>query len=156
MFMRLSLLPLEMVENGINALINFIETDTALVNDFELFIDYFQRTWMQRYPIAEWCVSECRYRTNNSLEGYNGKIKHFIDLNPTPWLFLEGLQDLAFDADTEFENARTRALVTVDQDNSRLTPTLQRLLPQLRNGEIGELEFLRTMARVGFMPDIDD
>lgn len=156
MFMRISLLPIEFVERGINSLIAYIESNHILAKDFKIFIEYFRKTWTLLYPFREWCVSTGRYRTNNSLEGYNSKIKKWIPLRPTPWQFLDGLLDLAYNADSDFENARNRNEILHDEDLSRLTPELKICVPQLLNGNINEMEFLRRMAGCGVWENFED
>ncbi|XP_070504252.1 uncharacterized protein [Chironomus tepperi] len=146
MFMRSSLLPLEMVYDGIDAIKNVIENDSELLESYQEFINYFNYTWINRYPPTEWCVSGQRYRTNNHVEGYNSKIKKWIPINPSPFKFLESLQDLAYDADAEFQNAKLKSIVY--KDSSRLTPHLHALLPKLQEGIIDELEFVSMMASV--------
>jgi len=152
-FMRLSLLPENRVENGIKALISFINNNIELAEDFKPFIKYFQHTWTQRYSIKDWNVSNCRYRTNNVVEGYNSKVKKWIPLNPSPWDFMEALLDLAIDADSSYENSRQKEIVS-DTDLSKLTPALQRALSKLNNNEINELQFLDEMAIAGKVPEI--
>lgn len=146
MFMRASLLPMEMVFDGIDAIKNLVENDKDLKLNFKSFIDYFNSTWMQRYNPNDWCVYGLRYRTNNHIEGYTSKIKNWIPLNPTPFDFLEALLDLAYDADAEYQNAKSKRIVY--KDESRLTPHLNVLLPQLLNGTIDELEFMSQMGCV--------
>lgn len=146
MLMRSSLLPLDMLHDGINAIKSFIENDPVLSEDFKYFMEYFDFTWKERYPPEEWCVSGQKYRTNNHIEGYNNKIKKWIPLNPSPWKFLDALQDLAYDADSDLENAKSKGIIY--KDVSRLTPHLNELLPQLEEGIIDELEFMSKMACV--------
>ena len=151
--MRLSLLPLEMVEEGINKLISSLKNDLIIEQDFSPFVDYFIDTWTCCYKIKDWCVAERRYRTNNALEGYNSKVKHFIQVNPSVWIFLEGLLDLAFDADSEFVNAKQKPNLNHDIDRSRISPILDTVLPKLKNGEISIMDFL---ARLTEAIDITD
>lgn len=146
MLMRASLLPIEMVYDGIDAIKKLIENDKDLKENFNSFMEYFNRTWLQRYTPDDWCVFGQRYRTNNHIEGYNCKIKNWIPLNPTPFDFLESLLDLAYDADAEYQNAKEKRIVY--KDESRLTPHLNILLPQLLDGTIDELEFMSQMACV--------
>jgi hypothetical protein len=144
MIRRISLLPLNMVYDGIKAIKLFMEMDKELNRDFCSFFKYFESTWIKRYPPHEWCVSSQRFRTNNHVEGHNHKIKQWIPINPTPWFFLEGLLDLAYDASAEFVNAREKNLTY--PDNSKITPLLNLLMPQLLEGSIDELEFLSKLA----------
>ena len=146
MFMRSSLLPLNMINDGIDAIKTFIGKDEELAQNFETFIEYFDFTWLGRYPPEHWCVSGQRFRTNNHIEGYNFKIKQWMPINPAPFKFLEVLQDLAFDADANFLNAKLKKIIY--KDASRLKPHLKELLPQLESGIIDELEFMSKMACV--------
>jgi MULE transposase domain len=77
MFMRLSLLPICNVGVGFDGLIGFIEQNN-LRDDFGEFIEYFENTWFNRYPVNTWCLSERYRRSNNHLEGYNCQVKRII------------------------------------------------------------------------------
>ncbi|XP_070503123.1 uncharacterized protein [Chironomus tepperi] len=146
MIMRLGLLPIEMIDDGIAALKKFKEDDVDLQRDFLAFMHYFDKTWIGRYPVNEWCISGRQIRTNNFVEGHNFKIKQFIPTNPTPWSFLDGLKDLYYDADASYINAKAKNISY--KDKSRFTAPLKELIPKLKNGIIDELEFLSQIAFV--------
>jgi hypothetical protein len=145
MFMRLSLLPIDKIVTGLDALIEHINSSSELANDFSLFIEYFKRTWMKIFPPQEWCVNGLTRRTNNNLEGYNNQIKQKIPLNPTPWNFMEGLLKLARDASANYQNDLTRQAPPLP-DRSTITKQLNEELLKLENGEINELKFLLNMS----------
>lgn len=144
MFMRLSMLPLDKIEIGYHALLSFIR-DQNLKNDFSSFISYFNRTWLVRFPKETWCVNGLNRRTNNNIEGYNNRIKISIPLNPSPWKFLEGLNDLAHDAITSFDADKLRN-TQPPPDRSTLTSLLNDAMDELNRGVIDELQFLKKMA----------
>ncbi len=146
MFMRLSLLPLDRVIVGLNAILNFI-TDNELDDDFAEFVQYFRNVWQQRYQIQTWCVSGRLHRTNNFLEGYNNKIKLSIRNNPSASSFLDSLLDLAYDASSKFSSDVQRNILE-HPDRSRLTQPLALALQQLQEGVIDELRFLQRMSSV--------
>lgn len=156
MFMRLSLLPLRDVEAGIELLLQYIQDDPVLKADFKPFIKYFNTTWTVRYKIEDWCVSDRRYRTNNVLEGYNAKVKQYIQLNPSAYAFLQGLLDLAYDADSDYENAKRKSYIYNDVDKSNLTPLLNDLLPKLKDGSLSILDFLKSLSKKGSVTDYEE
>lgn len=154
-FMRLSLLPLNLVKNGLNLLLNEIGKNKALDHDFAIFKDYFNEVWCKRYSFTDWNVSNCRHRTNNVIEGYNHKIKQWIPLNPSVWDFMEALLDLAIDADSNYVNLRQKQKLGIKTDLSKITPTLNDLLPKLKAGEISELVFVVEMAKIGKITNLE-
>jgi hypothetical protein len=139
MFMRLSLLPICSVGSGFDGLIGFIEQNN-LRDDFGEFIEYFENTWFNRYPVNTWCVSERYRRSNNHLEGYNCQVKRIIPEKPTPWAFLRSLLDLAYDA--SFISDRRNNILEFT-DRSKLTAPLLKL----QENSIDELGFLETLAQ---------
>lgn len=145
-FMRLSLLPKAKIDNGHAAIINFIQ-ETDLFEDFEEFIEYFHSTWMVRYSKDSWCVSDRDRRTNNHVEGYNNKIKHMIPINPSPWIFLDAILDLAYDASSSFDSDRLRN-APPPPDRSILSVPLDAALQELNEGGINEFTFLERMSSV--------
>lgn len=144
MFMRLSLLPTARIVVGFDSLINFIHLQ-KLFGDFEEFLDYFKKTWLGRFPLEEWGVSERDRRTNNNVESYNRTIKLVIPMNPTPWVFLDSLLDLAYQASASFASDRHNN-VPRPPDNSYISEPLEIALSMLNEGKIDELEFLKKMA----------
>lgn len=67
-FTRLSMLLLERITAGFDALLDYINAND-LRNDFDDFIDYFRfRTWFRRYLKEHWCVNDRDRRTNNHIE----------------------------------------------------------------------------------------
>lgn len=155
MFMRLSLMPMDLVKRGIESLMSFIQNNPVLKRDFDTFTEYFTNVWLVRYSIEDWNVSKCRYRTNNVIEGYNSKVKKWICVNPSAWDFLETLVDLALDADSAYMNRLQKGKREPSTDLSKLTPTLDALLPQLNSGEISDIKFLKEMASAGKVPNMD-
>lgn len=143
MFMRLSLLPLEHVNDGFHALKVFIN-ESGVDADFQRFQLYFQRVWMKHYEPETWCVSARLRRTNCNLEGYNNFIKQKIQRNPNPWKFLNAIQDLAYDASSKHQSDKARKLRTVDR--SRLTKPLAANLQLLQQQEISVIDFLKAMT----------
>lgn len=144
MFKRLSLLPVNKVEIGFNALIDFI-TESNLEDDFIAFVQYFKFTWFTLFPKEDWCVGDREIRTNNHLEGYNNRIKQVIPTNPSVWDFLDGLIDLAYEASSEY-NADVAANAPPPPSRSKLTKPLQANLLKLQEGSISELDFLKAMS----------
>lgn len=156
MFMRLSLLPLADVKAGIAVILQYIQDDPELKLDFLPFIKYFNATWTGRYKIEDWCVSDRRYRTNNVLEGYNAKVKQYIQLNPSAYAFLQGIVDLAYDADSDYENEKRKPQIYNDVDRSNITPLLNDLLPKLKDGSLSILDFLKKLAKRGTMTNYEE
>jgi hypothetical protein len=138
LFSRLALLPFDRIDIGIAAIKKFI-SDRTLENDFSAFMEYFYRVWMGRYNKTDWCVSNCRRRTNNNVEGHNKLIKLTIPHNPSPWIFIDSLSDLVFDS---------LASVAADKENftvidrSAMSEHLTQNLVALKENRITEIEFL--------------
>lgn len=158
MYMALSLLPLNRIAAGIDAIETYVPTPPPLpappINlaaDFAGFRAYFNDTWMNRYPQEDWCVSDRNRRTNNNLEGYNNKIKSAIPKNPSPWIFLEALVNLAFDASASFDSDKLRN-APPPADRSLITEPLNIALEELNNGAIDELAFLERLALRSWQP----
>jgi hypothetical protein len=149
MFLRLSLLPRPRVQAGYDAIIIHIN-ENNLAEDFEEFIQYFEATWFGMFNVDEWCVSEDARRTNNNTEGYNNKIKLKIPLRPSPWIFLDSLIDLAYDASSKYYSEVLRDSQP-PPDRSTLTALLNAALDELNEGYFNELGFLKKMA--GAQPD---
>lgn len=151
MYKRISLLPLRRVDAGFSALLDYTQEqgdeDGFNPSDFDEFVEYFYRTWFNRFPPSLWCVSDKERRTNNNLEGHNRKIKGVIKESPSPWEFLQGLRELMQDACGKFERDR-RADAPPPADLSYITLRLRTALQNLNNEEIDELEFLQIMAPV--------
>lgn len=143
-FMRISFLPLDRIDAGYAAILDFINANN-LNNIFERFIDYFHNTWLVRYPREDWCVSERNRRTNNNLEGYNNTIKHSIPINPSLWVFLDRLLDLAYEASSSYYSDVMRN-APPPKDHSKITVPLRIALRRLRAGAINELEFLDSLV----------
>ncbi|KAG5682152.1 hypothetical protein PVAND_011524 [Polypedilum vanderplanki] len=146
MFMRLSLLPRDRVPTGLIGLLEHINQSPAISQDFCSFVEYFQRTWVRRFPIEEWCVSERIRRTNNHLEGYNNYIKQAIDHHPTPFVFLDSLLSLAHEASANYQSDLQRCAPPLI-DRSRITEPLKAALKDLTENKINELEFLKKLGR---------
>lgn len=143
MFMRLSLLPLERVDEGLNSIKLFI-IEQGVAAQFQRFQLYFQRFWMKHYEPKTWCVSARSRRTNCNIEGYNRFIKLQINRNPSPWKFANAILDLAYDASSKLESNKAKG--TQRLDRSQLTQPLTENLEQLQDGHITVLEFLQAMA----------
>lgn len=144
MFLRLSLLPVNRMMAGFEGILGLLD-DCGLAEDFGPYVEYFRRTWLQLYPAEDWCVGDLDRRSNNTLEGYNHKVKLTIPENPTPWQFLDGILDLAFDAISEYlKDLRTDAAPPADR--SSLTQPLNAALAELNSGALDELGFLKKLA----------
>jgi hypothetical protein len=146
MFMRLSLLPLDRVDAGFEAILQFIRLQSLMV-DFKEFIAYFRHTWFGLFKKETWVVSDADRRTNNDCEGYNNKLKKIIPRNPTPWAFLEGLHYLAVDASSEYDSDGIRN-APPRPDRSLLSAPLTEALRELKDGTLNEFQFLEKMAKV--------
>lgn len=146
MFMRLSLLPIDRLMAGFDALKEYIESKPQIASDYEEFMLYFHRTWIIRFSPTEWCVGNQVFRTNNNIEGYNRFVKRTIPRNPSPWQFLDGLLDLSFDASSSLQADEVRPSQL--HDRSKLSEPLRQSLIKLNKNEINELDFLKFMARI--------
>jgi len=144
MFMRLSLLPRNRVVTGYKQLERFIISSPSLRRDFKSFIKYFKWTWFGRFGPHDWCVGNLARRTNNNIEGYNRFVKDFIPLKPAPYVFLDGLLNLAHDASSKFESDRQQNSQRVDR--SQISGLLDKCTKDLEEGTISELTFLKKMA----------
>lgn len=145
MIMRISLLPVERLMEGIEAVGDYI-IENNLWNDFEAFLEYYDRTWVDgNFPPEQWCVGHRVNRTNNFLEGYNHSVKLTIPLNPRPWEFLEGIYNLALNASSAYASDKSRN-AQPPIDRSRLTEPLHAALNQLEVGAIDVAEFLYQLA----------
>lgn len=152
MFMRLSLLPCNRVEAGYQQLENFIMNSRRLKKDFKKFIKYFNLTWFRKFEPNEWCVGNLQRRTNNNLEGYNRFVKDFIPRKPAPYVFLDGLVNLAHDASSKFESERQQNSQRIDR--SRLSELLEKCKKDLEEGTITELMFIKKLALNSDINDI--
>lgn len=146
LLMRLSLLPIELIDEGLDAIKAFIESH-RLTDNFSDYMDYFERTWMKSYKPKDWCVCERVHRTNCNTEGYNNTVKSFISSRPGPWTFLQGLQDLGYDASSLLFADKAKKDFIVP-DRSKLTQPMNDNLVLLRSGDITVLQFLKNMAEV--------
>jgi hypothetical protein len=144
LFMRLSFLPLDRINIGFDAIINYINSQDLAV-DYAEFISYFKKTWFKRYPKEQWEVSGRLRRTNNNVEGYNNFLKLSIPPNPNPWVFLEGLVTLAHDASASYHGDKLRN-IQPPKDRSLITLPLKNALIDLNEGKINEFEFLWRLA----------
>lgn len=142
MFMRLSLLPIDRIERGFEAIMTFM-TENGIEDDFERFVSYFKNTWFIRFPKKTWCVGDRVRRTNNELEGYNNYIKNIIQKNPSVINFMQGLHYMALDALTNYD-AEIHHVAPANR--SLITPILQEASIQLQNGLINELTFLKKLS----------
>lgn len=143
MFMRLSLLPLHQVEDGLQELTLFID-EKALTMDFDNFHHYFQRVWLRHYEPRSWCVSARLHRTNCNLEEYDNFVKQKIHRNPSPWIFANALQDLAYDASSKLQRDLEKA--QPPKDRSILSKPLTENLELLESKKITVIDFLQAMA----------
>lgn len=147
MYTRLALLPLARIPNAINNLEKYIVDETDLEKDFKIFQSYFRDTWFGRYSINDWCVSNLKRRTNNCLEGYNNFVKQVIPLNPSPFIFLEGLQNLTYDATSTFFYDKSCGY-PLKLDRSKLSTPLKEALEELSQNKINDIDFLIRLANV--------
>lgn len=146
MFMRLSLLPLERVENGISQLKEYVSSIPEIEDDFQSFIIYFDKTWLQKYEIEDWCVSDATRRTNNNIEGLNSYIKKLMPRNPQPYTFLDCLLHLAYETSSAVSSAIEKPQTI--KDRSKITKELKKCLLLLNNEEITEIEYLKRLAKI--------
>lgn len=107
---------------------------------------YFIKTWLERFDIEDWCVGSLRVRTNNSIEGFNNKLKRYFRRNPTPWDFVETLHRIVTDIYVVFLNDEVELRRRLGR--SRLTGPLILARNQLRNGEITIYRFLARMSAI--------
>lgn len=141
MYMRLSLLPLEQVADGIEA----IQIYTSQKNQtyrFKKFAAYFKKVWCNGiFTFKDWNVSELRDRTNNVNEAFNSSIKLDMKRNPSVYQFLNSLKKIGQRAtDRLGPNKRTV------KDRSALTEPMHKKLAQLKAGEIEVIDFLEALA----------
>ena len=117
---------------------------TRLRKDFKKFINYFELTWFGRFIPSDWCVGNLKRRTNNNIEGYNRFVKDYIPRKPAPYVFLDGLLNLAHDASSKFEADRQQNPQIVDR--SQITGLLDKCTKDLEEGRISELMFIKKLA----------
>nr|CAC37683.1 putative recombinase [Chironomus tentans] len=146
MFMRISLLPITHIDDGLDQLKRYISSMPDISDDFQQFIIYYEKTWYEVYKKHDWSVSDAFRRTNNNIEGLNSYIKKLIPRNPSPYKFLDSLLDLAYETSSSLSSAFKELSVT--KDRSKLTKKLHETLEKLRNDEISELTFLKIMAKI--------
>lgn len=144
LFQKLPLLPIDQIDAGLNLLKKKINTDKNLAHDFEEFVLYFQKTWLNHYVKGDWCVSNKPRRTNNHVEGMNHQLKLTIPSNPNPWVFLDGLRYLAINTISEYFNDQDKG--TQFSDRSAVTRLLNENLKLLHESKINELKFLELMC----------
>lgn len=139
LFMKLPLLPLDQIDNGLSGIIKYQE-DHDLKETFLEFNSYFVRYWIENVTKEGFCVSHCAHRTNNFNEGYNSKIKKIIPRRPNIYVFLEELQNLMFEAYNTFLYDRKHQVI--QRDKSKFTNVLNKALVNLENKSMDELGFL--------------
>lgn len=122
-----------------------IRNNPILRKDFKDFILYFERNWMGRYNKADWCVSHCKRRTNNDVEGHNNFIKVTMRRNPSPWTFIDSLIDLVYDSlATVAANKRSSS----QNDRSKISRVLPKYLKMIEENRLTELEFLEKLIEI--------
>jgi hypothetical protein len=146
MFMRISLLPIERINTGLQQLKRYIASMPDILMDFHEFTLYYEETWHKLYSKSDWCVSDAFRRTNNNLEGLNSYIKKLIPRNPSPYKFLDSILDLSYEVSSSLSSASNELFVA--KDRSKLTNKLHQTLQKLSNEEISELTFLKILAKI--------
>jgi hypothetical protein len=144
LFKRLALLPIEKVDEGYQEIVRYIRQE-KLFADFKDYLAYFRQTWFVRFPKKQWNVSSVVRRTNNNIEGYNHKLKIEINSNPSPWEFLDSLNDIAIEAITSLYADKMTNKSPVDR--SRLTKPLKKALDRLQTGSITVFGFLEELTK---------
>lgn len=144
LFKRLALLPLPRIDIGLEKCKEFLQINNLLAS-FLPFVDYFESTWIRRYPKDRWCVSERGRRTNNHVEGHNNALKIAIPLNPHAWVFVARLFELTINA-TATHDYEVANNTTPPPDRSKLTLSLNSALEKLNAGQMVEIEFLHLLA----------
>lgn len=140
MYTRLSLLPLEKIDEGVKAIEKF-QQQVKLESAFQRFRSYFKTTWLDgRYKKEDWCVSSLDHRTNNYIEAYNSMMKDIINRSPSVYDFLEFLQDLCYKSNNEFESDIANGFEL--KSRSKITATLKKKLEKLKKGNITVKLFL--------------
>jgi hypothetical protein len=146
MYTRLSLLPLEKIDQGVAA-IEQLQRQKKLTAAFERFHSYFKKTWLDgTYSKKDWCVDGLDQRTNNHLEAYNSMIKDNINRNPSVYDFLEFIQDLCYKSNNEYEEDLAKGYEI--KSRSKIASTLNTELPKLKSGLINVKTFLLRLSNI--------
>ena len=145
-FMRISLLPINRIDAGLEQLKRYIASMPDIASDFNSFITYYESTWFWRYDRQDWSVSDAFRRTNNNIEGLNSYIKKLIPRHPSPYEFLDRLLDLSYETSSSLSSALYN--VCRPKDRSKLTAALREYVQKLNNNEISELRFLKALAKI--------
>ena len=95
MFLHLPLLPIEKIENGFNAIVEF-QLFHDLSQHFDEFNKYFANTWKNKFSFSSLCISNEIHKTNNYIESYNAKIKRIIQRNPSMYNFLSKYLNISY------------------------------------------------------------
>lgn len=147
MYMRLSLLPIEKITEGVDTILAY-QKKYKIEKEFKKFHKYFQQTWFGRYQPSDWCVSKLKRRTNNDVEALNRVVKTVIPRNPNVYTFMEGMMNLIYrnNNDLEAENSHGMAQRS---SKSKLENPLKEALAKLAMSTITVENFLLSLAAVG-------
>jgi MULE transposase domain len=170
MYMRLALLPLDKIIEGIDAILE-VQRAKHLSTEFEIFHTYFVKQWVAKQ--SGWCVYGLKIRTNNTMETYNHAIKVFCQRQPNVYIFLDSLLDMVYEteltlladmkkarllnaakeAETSGKTLSKPPKITKEfKSRSKLTPLLEVLIPKLLSSKISVKQFLQQLA-VGQIED---
>jgi hypothetical protein len=87
LFIRLPLLPHDLVKEGFSVILQFQE-DCNIRQDFEKFNHYFKKNWVSRKVRPIYSVFGIDRRTNNNIECLNGKLKTKFKQSPRIYKFI--------------------------------------------------------------------
>lgn len=145
MYMRLCLLPLSKVDEGLKAIKQYSKQH-RLGQALERFHEYFVETWMHNYTPADWNVQNRIRRTNNNLESFNSVLKTVIQRNPSAYSFLDSMQSIVYRLNNDYEHETKHN--SQRESQSKFNQPLKDAIESLGTGAISVIEFLKLLSNV--------
>ncbi|CAF3363228.1 unnamed protein product [Rotaria sp. Silwood2] len=89
--MALPLIPEAIIEDTYDELIATMPS--TLKGTLKDLLQYFQKQWLSKVPISQWCVHGLNIRTNNNAEAFHSRFNRRVQINhPNIWSFIKLLQ----------------------------------------------------------------
>ncbi|CAF2592455.1 unnamed protein product [Rotaria sp. Silwood2] len=148
-FMALPLIKNDILDAAVELLIkNVPSSDKSLID----FYEYFQRQWFTRKPPRYWSLGPIHIRCNNSLEGYNNRLKYRFGIHPQLWPFIHFLkaeESLVMMRATQIRNGIYRyKTMPFSANNERLRKKTKQLKNLSRLFQLGSISLNRYITNL--------
>ena len=116
--------------NELSVGIAFVQSHFSQTVAWNGFWTYFRRTWLSRYPISMWNISEDRDRdlcgrTNNAIERYNRRLnKKFSLAHPKIGTFVSVIKDEESFFSSQIRGIRSGAIPVDDSERDFVRPNI--------------------------------